>query len=155
MGHFPRIVPDSCKYHMGLSNSIKVRGKGKNIFACITRTARKHEALMARNMMSNHTDMQDKYCGDCYDIHPIQSQYTKVAACGRHHKRGDAAFGRATSFVVSFVLAFNRANLVAVNAILVLHVGKTGRRTVGRTPLGLHVPSRCDTTMDDQDKSEL
>ena len=32
-----------------------------------------HEALMARNMMSNNTDMQDKYCGDCYDIHPIQS----------------------------------------------------------------------------------
>ena len=29
---------------------------------------------------------------------------------------------------------------MAVNAILVLHVGKTGRRTVGRTPLRLHVP---------------
>ena len=50
-------------------------------------------------------------------------------------------YGRATSFVVSFVLALNRVNIVAVNAILVLHVGKTGRRTVGRTPLGLHVPS--------------
>ena len=23
--------------------------------------------------------MQDKYYGDCYDIHPIQSQYTKMA----------------------------------------------------------------------------
>ena len=86
---------------------------------------------MARNMMSNHTDMQDKYCGNCYDIHPIQSQYTKVAACGRHHKRGDEAFGRATSFVVSFVLPFNRVNIVAVNATLVLHVGKTARRTDG------------------------
>ena len=32
---------------------------------------------------------------------------TKVAACGRHHKRGGAAFGRATSFVVSFVLALS------------------------------------------------
>ena len=38
-------------------------------------------------------------------------------------------------------MALNRVNIVAVNAILVLHVGKTGRRTVGRTPLGLHVPS--------------
>ena len=38
------------------------------------------------------TDMQDKYCDDCYDIHRAQSQYTKVAA-----------FGRATSFVASFV----------------------------------------------------
>ena len=26
------------------------------------------------------TDMQDKYCGDCYDIYIIQSQYTKVVA---------------------------------------------------------------------------
>ena len=34
------------------------------------------------------TDMQDKYCGDCYDIYTIQSQYTKVAAFGRHRKRG-------------------------------------------------------------------
>ena len=77
-------------------------------------------------MMSNHTDMQDKYCGDCYDIHPIQSQYTKEAAVGRHHKRGGAAFGRATSFVVSFVLALNRVNIVAVTTILVLHVGVIG-----------------------------
>ena len=38
-------------------------------------------------------------------------------------------------------MALNSVNIVAVNAILVLHVGKTGRRTVGRTPLGLHVPS--------------
>ena len=30
---------------------------------------------------------------------------------------------------------------MAVDAILVLHVGKTGRRTVGRTLLGLHVAS--------------
>ena len=70
--------------------------------------------------------MQDKYCGDCYDIHPIQSLYTKVAACGRHHKRGDAAFGRATSFVVSFVLALNRVNIVAVTKILFLHIGLIG-----------------------------
>ena len=58
------------------------------------------------------TDMQDKYCGNCYDIYLIQSQYTKVAA-----------FGRATSFVVSFVLALNKVNIVAVTTILVLHVG--------------------------------
>ena len=62
---------------------------------------------MARNMMSNHTDMQDKYCGHCYDIHPIQSQYTKVAAV----------------VVVSFVLSLNRVNVAAVTTILVLHVG--------------------------------
>ena len=72
------------------------------------------------------TDMQDKYCGDCYDIHPIQSQYAKVAAAGRPHKRGGAAFGRATSFVVSFLLALNRVNVVAVTTRLVLHVGVIG-----------------------------
>ena len=48
---------------------------------------------------------------------------TKVAAVGAHHKRGGAAFGRATSFEVSFVLALNKVNIVAVTTILVLHVG--------------------------------
>ena len=82
-----------------------------------------------QTMMSNHTDMQDKYCGDCYDIHPVPSQYTKVAACGRHHKRGDAPFGRATSFVVAAngrhlcVFALNKVNLVAATTSLVLQVG--------------------------------
>ena len=57
--------------------------------------ARQHEALMARNMKSNRSDMQDKYCGDCYDIHRIKSQYK------RNHKRDGAAEGRATSFVVA------------------------------------------------------
>ena len=55
------------------------------------------------------TDMQDKYCGNCYDIYPIQSQYKG----GGHHNRS----------VVSFVLALNEVNIVAVTAILVLHVG--------------------------------
>ena len=96
------------------------------------RTAREYEDLMARNMMSNHTDMQDKYCGHSNDICPIQSQYTKVAAVGRHHKRGGAAFGRATSFVVSFVVAMNRVHVVAADTIFVLRLSKSGR-TVGRT----------------------
>ena len=88
--------------------------------ARIARTAREHEMLTVRNMMSNHTDMQDNYCGDCYDTHPLQSQYTKVVACGRLHKRGDAAFGRATSFVVSgFPLYWATCS----------------------SPFGLHVPS--------------
>ena len=46
--------------------------------------------------MSDHTEMQDKYCGDCYDIHPIQSQYTNVAAVGlrpRHLSRGFLCIG--------------------------------------------------------------
>ena len=59
-------------------------------------------------MMSNHTDMQDKYCGDCYDIHPIQSQYK---GCGRW---------------LSFEVALSRVNIVAVTTLLVLHVGVIG-----------------------------
>ena len=69
------------------------------------------------------TDMQDKYCGDCYDIYPIQSHNKG------NHKRGGAAEGRATSFVVAAagrhlcILALNGVNIVAVTTILVLHVG--------------------------------
>ena len=68
--------------------------------------------------MSNHIDMQDKYCGYCYDIHTIQSQYKG------NHIRGAAAEGRATSVVVAAeglhlcILALNRANIVAVTTIL-------------------------------------
>ena len=52
--------------------------------ARMVRTAREHDVIMARNMMSNRTDMQDRYCGDCCDIHPTQSQYKG------NHKRGAA-----------------------------------------------------------------
>ena len=48
-------------------------------------------------------------CGHRY----IQSAYTKVAAVGRRRKGGGAALGPATSFMVSFVLALNRVNVVA------------------------------------------
>ena len=40
-----------------------------------------------------------------------------------YHKRGVAAFGRATSLEVSLVSALNEVNIVAVTTILVLHVG--------------------------------
>ena len=45
--------------------------------------------------MSNHTDKRDKYCGVCYDIHFIRRQYREK------YRRGGAAEGRATSFVVA------------------------------------------------------
>ena len=76
--------------------------------------------------MSNHIDMQDKYSGQCHDIRPIQSQYKEVAAVGRDQKIAVAAFGCSTSSVVSFVLALNRANIVAVSTKLVLEVGVIG-----------------------------
>ena len=86
----------------------------------------RHELLMARNMRSNHTAMQDKYCGHYFDIHCIQNQYKNVAAVDRHYSRGGAAFGRVTSFVISFVSASNKVNDVAMITILVLHVGVIG-----------------------------
>ena len=57
---------------------------------------------------------------------------TKVAAVGRHHRRGALASGRGTSSMVSFVVAMNRVDGVALNTIFVLRLSKTGR-TVGRT----------------------
>ena len=51
---------------------------------------------------------------------------TKVAASGRHKKRGGAAFGRANSFVVSFVEAVNIVDIEAVNTVLVLHLSQPG-----------------------------
>ena len=84
--------------------------------------------------MCNHNDTQKKYCGQCYDIYPIQSHSTKMAACGRHHyKRGGAAFSRATSFVVSFVCALHGAGILALSTIYDLRLSKTGRTVVGRT----------------------
>ena len=69
------------------------------------------------------TDMQDTYCGDCFDIYIIPGEYKG------NHTRGGAAEGRATSFVVAAagrhlcILALNGVNIVAVTTILVLHVG--------------------------------
>ena len=51
------------------------------------------------------TDMHDKYCDNCYDITLFK------------------ALGRATFFSVSFALALNRENIVAITTILALHVG--------------------------------
>ena len=62
------------------------------------------------------TDMQGKYCGDCYDI-----PYSKPIYEGGGLR--PPSQGRATSFVVSFVLALNRVNIIAVTTILAKHVG--------------------------------
>ena len=43
--------------------------------------------------------------------------------------------------MVSLVVALNKVNIVAINAIVVLHVGKAGQPIVGRTPLGRIFPS--------------
>ena len=64
---------------------------------------------MARNLMANHTDMEDTIF--------MLFKANIVAAVGRQHKRGA---------VVSFVLALNRVSVVAVTTILVLHVGVIG-----------------------------
>ena len=58
---------------------------------------------------------------------------TRVAACGRHHKRGGAAFGRATSFAVSFVVAMNRVDVVALNTYLLCVSVRLDGLSVGRT----------------------
>ena len=52
------------------------------------------------------TDVQDEYCGECYDIRSIQNQNQG------NHKRG----GRRQP-------PLNRVNIVAVTTALALHVG--------------------------------
>ena len=47
----------------------------------------------------------------------ILTASVKVAAFGRHHKKGGEAFGRATAFVVSFVEAVNIVNFLAVKTV--------------------------------------
>ena len=71
-------------------------------------------------------------------IFTIFTASTKVAAFGRHHKRGGAGFGRATSFVVSFVEAVNIVNIVAVNTILVLHLSQPGGLLAGRAVVRIY-----------------
>ena len=46
------------------------------------------------NLMSNHGDMQNKYFGDCYDIHNVQTQYK-----GNHLARGVGTSGGALGLV--------------------------------------------------------
>ena len=41
----------------------------------------------------------------------------------------------------TFGMTSDRINIVAINTVFVFHVGETERRSVGRTALGLHVPS--------------
>ena len=50
-------------------------------------------------------------------IFTIFTTSTKVAAFGRHHKRGGAAFGHDISFMPSFVEAVNIVNIVAVETV--------------------------------------
>ena len=55
--------------------------------------------------------------------------HTKVAAFGRPLKK--AALASTASFVVAFVAALNKAHMLILKAILVLHPHKT-KRTLGR-----------------------
>ena len=64
------------------------------MFPMTHRMASEEHDVQSHMFRPTITDMQDKYCGNCCDIYLIQSQYKG------NHKRGGAAEGRATSFVV-------------------------------------------------------
>ena len=53
-----------------------------SIVRSMARTAKEQEIIMARNMMSKHTDMLYKYCGHTYDIHLIQHLFRDVFCTG-------------------------------------------------------------------------
>ena len=94
----------------------------------MARTAREHESLMARHMMSNHS------CS-ARPLPTCKASIVVTATMFTIFKpiyEGGAAIGRATSFAVSSVVVMNRVDVVALNAIFALRLSKT-RRTVGRT----------------------
>ena len=76
--------------------------------------------------MSNHT-CSDRPLPICKtSIVVIATIFTLFKA----NIQGGATFGRATSFVVSFALALNRMNIVAITTILVLHIAVIGHVAV-------------------------
>ena len=80
----------------------------------MARTAREHEALMARNMMSNHT------CSD----RPLPTCKASIVVTGTIFTLFKANTKETTKEVARpNILALNRVNIVAVTTILVLHVG--------------------------------
>ena len=83
--------------------------------------------------MSIHTDMRDKYCGH-WTFTLFEANIQRWRPLAATTKEVPRPYGRGTSFVVSFVLALNRVNVVAVTTILVLHVGLIGH----------HVPCHYD-----------
>ena len=53
--------------------TLPVKDRGYvHVYVYVTRSI---NTQSAQNLMSNHTDMQDKYCGHYNNMHPIQSQY--------------------------------------------------------------------------------
>ena len=93
--------------------SLVARSLGRSLARSLARSIDHSLARsLARSIARSLTDM----CS-------LQSQY-KGAAFGRHHKGGRAAFGRAATFVVSFVLALNRAHVLAVSTTHVLRLSK-------------------------------
>ena len=108
------------KVYKGIWGYMKVYKGGPNAPCAqsrMARTAREHEALMARNVMSNHT-CSDRTLPTCKasivvtaTIFILFEANTKdsfvVAAEGRHLR----------------ILALNRVNIVAVTTILAFHVG--------------------------------
>ena len=86
VGLAPPPNPSACLGLLKAPQTLRLEGQSHPLDhpcaqARIVRTARQHEALKARKMMSNHTDMQDKYCVDCADIQLVRSHY-KVASFG-------------------------------------------------------------------------
>ena len=83
--------------------------------------------------MSNHTDMQVKYCGDCCDIHPIQSQYKG------NRKRGAAAAGGEYRSNHNSACPACRCDWTSCSLPLRLHYfGKKNEQPLGGTLWTLH-----------------
>ena len=98
-----------------------------------TRTAREREALMARNMMSNHT-CSDRPVLTCKTSTVVTATIFTSFKTNTKETRKEVARPKAASPLLWWrrqaatlcILALNRVNVVAVTTILVLHVGVIG-----------------------------
>ena len=73
------------------------------------------------------TDMEDKYCGNCNDIYPIQSQDKGggLRPPPQKRRRGQKETQRKPQKATGrrLLLPLNKVNIVAMTTILVFHVG--------------------------------
>ena len=74
---------------------------------------------------SSLTDMQDKYYVDFHNISTLVKAITKETTKEVARPKATPPLLWCRPHAATFVLAFNRVNIAAVNALLVLHVGKT------------------------------
>ena len=105
-GHWRFPIPSTCK------TSTVTSAKTFTLFKVTVLRSRPLVATTKEgpwsSAMAKPTDMQDKYCEQCYDMRSIQSHDTKMAALGRHPGRISAGLN---AFFHCLALEHEEANV--------------------------------------------